>query len=436
MPTPSLILVPARFKTGKLYTPVATTSGGLVLGASGDFNVTRATTATRVNANGNIEVVASGIPRLDYFASGGVVGCPALLVEPSAANGILNSQDTATNWLLGANLTSGYVDVIGVSGNNLTVAASGSGMAANAGALRRPSNNVALASGSTYTISFLMKKTGTHTIGAYYAVIGGLDLAAGFNVSGSFSSGQIFTNAFVTNRIRRVEQFGTDVYRCSETFTMTSGVTFSNLFIGPTVSTTANTNPAVGLGIAFAAPQIELGAIPTSFIPTTAAAVTRNADVVSVSGAVSGCIGQTEGTLYAELDFRNLGYNGAIVTLQTDNWITNSIQIQKSLGNQWRFTIRAASTVILNVDVGTITAGIYKIALGYNTATSGTVLAVNGSILSTQTASSIPACNSVVLGTRSETGTNFTIHLNDRIRAAALYTTRLTNAELAALTTL
>jgi hypothetical protein len=136
------------------------------------------------------------------------------------------------------------------------------------------------------------------------------------------------------------------------------------------------------------------------------------------------------------VDFRNLGYNGAIFTLQTDNWITNSIQIQKSLGNQWRFTIRAASAVILNVDAGTITAGIYKIALGYNTATSGTVLAVNGSILRTQTASSIPACNSVVLGTRSETGTNFTIHLNDRIRSLALYTTRLTNAELAALTTL
>ena len=91
MPTPSLILVPARFKTGKLYTPLATTSDGTVLGASGDFNVTRATTATRVNASGYIESVASGIPRLDYFASGGTVGCPALLVEPSGSNLLLQS---------------------------------------------------------------------------------------------------------------------------------------------------------------------------------------------------------------------------------------------------------------------------------------------------------------------------------------------------------
>jgi hypothetical protein len=432
MPTPSLILVPARFKTGKLYTPVATTSGGLVLGASGDFNVTRATTATRVNANGNIEVVASGIPRLDYFASGGVVGCPALLVEPSAANGILNSQDTATNWLLGANLTSGYVDVIGVSGNNLTVAASGSGMAANAGALRRPSNNVALASGSTYTISFLMKKTGTHTIGAYYAVIGGLDLAAGFNVSGSFSSGQIFTNAFVTNRIRRVEQFGTDVYRCSETFTMTSGVTFSNLFIGPTVSTTANTNPAVGLGIAFAAPQIELGAIPTSFIPTTAAAVTRNADVISVSGAVSGCIGQTEGTIYAELNVSNFTLFARAFAI-SDGTTSNRILVQKTSNNRLQLIVRTAGASIADIATGNNQAtGNYKVAVAY--ANNDFVFYVNGSLIGSVTSGAVPACNQVFLG-KIETSAN-SDQWNDRIRAVALYTTRLTNSELAALTTL
>ncbi len=434
MPTPSLILVPARFKTGKLYTPVATTSGGLVLGASGDFNVTRATTATRVNANGNIEVVASGIPRLDYFASGGVVGCPALLVEPSAANGILNSQDTATNWLLGANLTSGYVDVIGVSGNNLTVAASGSGMAANAGALRRPSNNVALASGSTYTISFLMKKTGTHTIGAYYAVIGGLDLAAGFNVSGSFSSGQIFTNAFVTNRIRRVEQFGTDVYRCSETFTMTSGVTFSNLFIGPTVSTTANTNPAVGLGIAFAAPQIELGAIPTSFIPTTAAAVTRNADVISVSGAVSGCIGQTEGTMYLDFIFRRPRVDVAgLCAISSSNAQNRVVFWNNTSFNTAAVVITANNASVFNASVGTLIEGTrYKLAIAYKTGDSAIFL--NGvQVGSTRTDAFTFAASlvTIFLGTY-ETGTN-TI-TNTGINAFTLYTTRLTNTELASLT--
>jgi hypothetical protein len=185
---------------------------------------------------------------------------------------------------LGANLSSGYTDVIGVSGNNLTVAVSGSSIGSDAGVLRRTPNNVALASGSTYTLSFFLKKTGAHTIGGYYAVItgaGGGNLGGGFNVSGSFSSGQIYNSAFTTNRIRRVEQWGTDVYRCSETFTMTASGTLTQLGLGPTTAVNNPLHPAVGLGIAFAAPQIELGSLPTSFISTVASAVTRNADVIT-----------------------------------------------------------------------------------------------------------------------------------------------------------
>jgi hypothetical protein len=430
MPTPSLILVPARFKTGKLYTPVATTSGGVVLGASGDFNVTRATTATRVNANGLIESVASGIPRLDYPIGG---GCPALLVEPSAANGILNSQDTATSWSRGANLTSGYTDVIGVSGNNLTVAVSGSGIGFALGRLGRTGVNVALASGSTYTISFLMRQTGTHTIGGYYAVItGGAagDLGGGFNVSGSFSSGSVFNSAGTTSRIRRVERFGTDVYRCSETFTMTANGTLTTFFVAPIVGVTSQDNPAVGLGIAFAAPQIELGGIPTSFIPTTTAAVTRNADVINVTGAVSGCIGQSEGTIYAEVDIRNFVTFSRIVSL-SNGTSSNTINLQLFLDGSVK-NIRVGLTFLGSgqVDIiGAMPNPVNKIAVGYKQ--NDFVVYLNGASVGTDTSCSVPAMNKIDLGNFN--GGNI---ISDRIRAAALYTTRLTNAELAALTTL
>ena len=439
MPTPSLILVPARFKTGKLYTPVATTSGGVVLGASGDFNVTRDTTATRVNASGLIEVVASGIPRLDYFASGGVVGCPALLVEPSAANGILNSQNTATNWSLGANLTSGYTDVIGVSGNNLTIAVSGSNIGSAPGRMQRPSNNVALASGSTYTISFLMKKTGSHTIGGYYALItGGAagDLGGGFSVSGSFSSGSTYNSAGTTNRIRRVEQWGTDVYRCSETFTMTASGTLTAFNLAPLSGVTSQFNPAVGLGIAFAAPQIELGAVPTTFIPTTTAAVTRNADVVTLSGAVSGCIGQTEGTLYAEIVAQPYNNASFPAILQVDDGADSqrfAIFIGPSGGIRVRFNASGVNTNSDSTNPATLVVGqTYKIAaaFGFN---GSQALYINGVFQVSGSVTAGPftaALNRVMLGHRGGIVSPFLI------RAAALYTTRLTNAQLAALTTL
>jgi hypothetical protein len=405
----------------------------LVLGSSGDFNVTRATTATRVNANGLIESVASGVPRLDYYTSGGTAGCPALLIEPAATNGILNSDSTATSWGLGANLSSGYVAVIGVSGNNLTVAVSGSNIGASAGRLQRNSNNVALASGSTYTISFLMRQTGTHTIGGYYAAItGGAagDLGGGFDISGSFSSGSLFNSAGTTSRIRRVERFGTDVYRCSETFTMTASGTLTSISFGPTVSTTVTTNPAVGTQIAFAAPQIELGAIPTSFIPTTAAAVTRNADVVTLSGAVSGCIGQTEGTIYAEVDIRNFVTFSRIISL-SNGTSSNTINLQLFLDGAVK-NLRVGLTFLGSGQVDIIAAmpnPVNKIAVGYKENEFAVYL--NGTSVGTDPTCNVPSMNKIDLGNFN--GANI---ISDRIRVPALYTTRLTNAELAALTTL
>jgi hypothetical protein len=431
--SPSLLIVPARFKTGKLYTQIATTSAGVVLGSSGDFNFTRATTATRFNSAGLIELVASGVPRLDYYTSGGTAGCPALLVEASGTNGILNSQDTTTSWVLGANLSSGYTDVIGVSGNNLTVAVSGSSIGSDAGVLRRTSNNVALASGSTYTLSFFLKKTGAHTIGGYYAVItgaGGGNLGGGFNVSGSFSSGQIYNTAGTTNRIRRVEQWGTDVYRCSETFTMTASGTLTQLGLGPTTAVNNPLHPAVGLGIAFAAPQIELGSVPTTFIPTTTTSATRNAEVINLSGAVSGCIGQTEGTIYLQTDALVSGASDLFCFARAT---TNTVSISKNSTNIIQATVYTSgpSPAFFIAASGTV-SGNLKIAVAYKTGESA--LYINGVQIGTSStafsfAAALTEININLTGFFEGRG-------NQRISALSLYTTRLTNAELAALTTL
>ena len=56
----SLVLVPSGYKAGKVYSQVPTNGDG-------DLTFTRASDATRVNSDGEIEVVGSGVPRLDYF---------------------------------------------------------------------------------------------------------------------------------------------------------------------------------------------------------------------------------------------------------------------------------------------------------------------------------------------------------------------------------
>ena len=428
MPTPSLLIVPARFKSGKLYSQIPTSGAG-------DFTVTRATAATRVNASGLIESVASGIPRLDYFASGGTAGCPALLVEPAATNSILQSADSSSGWTLITSMTRATIDVIGVSGVNLTVGASGSIGSAGSrytSPLLTPALN--LASGSTYTISFLAKKTTAHTILGYFVSVAGAaagDLGGGFNVSGSFSSGSIYNSAGTTNRIRRVEQWGTDVFRCSETFTMTASGTVERINLGVLTAVNSTTVAPIGTTIGFAAPQLELGSVPTSFIPTTTASVTRNADVVSVSGAVSGSIGQTEGTLYAEVDVRNWVNLSRIFSI-SDGTATNRIMTLFNTSNRFRVIIDSGGGAAqVDISSASLTNGVHKIAVGY--AANDVVFYVNGVLVGSDTTVNIPACSQAFLGKiETSASSNF---LNDRIRAAALYTTRLSNAELASLTT-
>jgi hypothetical protein len=423
MPTPSLILVPARFKTGKLYTPLATTSGGVVLGASGDFNVTRATTATRVNANGLIESVASGIPRLDYPIGG---GCPALLVEPSAQNVLLQSEAFNTTWTRSglnafgsgsvANST-GTTDPFGGTNSDYIqeTAASGTHIL-----IQTPAGQV---SGTTVTLS-CFAKSAERTQVNFLNNGGGLGSAT-FNLTAG-------TATLVNGVSASIQNYGNGWYRCILTYT--PGLT-GNFNVQIRLADASGNTSYTGTGTSgvyvFGA-QLETGSVATSYIPTTAAAVTRNADVVTLSGAVSGCIGQTEGTIYAEVDLRNIVGTKAIIAL-TDGTTDNRIVMRFTSSTVLATIIRVAgATNDYSVTIPTIpsTGGIYKIAFAYKA--NDYCLALNGTTYASTATRAVPATNSMAI---CQNGFGADL-LNDRIRAAALYTTRLTNAELAALTTL
>ena len=417
MPTPSLILVPARFKTGKLYTPVATTSGGVVLGASGDFNVTRATTATRVNASGLIESVASGIPRLDYFASGGVVGCPALLVEPSGSNLYQRSEDFTNLYWSKVNSSVSGNQAVAPDGNltagKLIMNNGISPTAANQSGFNR-SESVA---SSAYRFSIFAKSA------EFTGFKVRENLAEGTFLDVNLSNGAI-TNGSVAQFISPLaENYGNGWYRISWTSPTITSLTKYSIRVG-------STGDGVS-GIYVWGAQVETGSVATSYIPTTTAAVTRNADVISLSGAVSGCIGQTEGTIYAEVDVRNFTNGNRIVCL-SDGTSDNRIILQKGANSTLQAIVTNATSGVVDISTASgRTAGIYKIAIGYKQ--DDFAVYVNGSQTGTDNTGGVPACNQIFIGKIETTAT--TNQFNDRIRSAALYTTRLTNAQLAALTT-
>jgi len=307
-------------------------------------------------------------------------------------------------------------------------------------------NNSGISGNAVFSFSIWVKPTdlalyafmdaGVNSGGTAVTFLTSLNNSGDFGVafSGSLnalSSGSIFSTAGTTNRIRRVEQWGTDVYRCSETFTMTASGTLTSFFLAPLNLVNDQPNPAVGTQLGFAAPQIELGAFPTSFIPTTVAAVSRAADVISASGAlVSGLIGQTEGTIYAEFEIRSDSTTRRLFGLSDGTQLNRVFLYYTS--NALRAQIQST-----DISLGNPAAGYHKVAFAYQqSGVSGTLFAsLDGGAVVSGTAGTFPsALKEVFFGKREDSAD--TLQWNARIRAAALYTTRLSNDQLAELTRL
>jgi hypothetical protein len=433
MPTPSLLLVPARFKTGRLYSQIPT--------ANGDFTVTRNTTATRLNDAGVIESVASGIPRLDYSVSGFVTGCPALLVEPAATNEIRNNSNTnavtgtpgtlPTNWTetlagltrsviaLGAENGVQYIDVRLSGTANATEALIN---------FESPTQTVA-SNGQVWTNSCFLK-----SISAPVPYTG-LRLSTVERTSGGI---------FVASGNSPDLTLTSTLNRFSFTRTLSGGGTVarvqSRISFGLVSGTAYNFTVRIGY------PQMELGSVATSVIPTTAGTGSRSADVISVSGAVSGSIGQTAGTIYCEFAFfgtptarsgpiflRQAASRGMSINFSTSDSPTGISFISRNDAGSTALTIVSGA-----LQLGTF----YKVAIGYDAAgtaaggsqASGVVAYVNGVQTAIGTLRVPDAAGLTEFRMYAASAGSDTEAFNGRIRAAALYTTRLTNAELAALT--
>ena len=387
MPTPSLLIVPARFKTGRLYSQIPTNTDN-----RGDFTVTRNTTATRFNSAGLLESVASGIPRLDYYTSGGVTGCPALLVEPSAVNLALHSRDLTNAVWSGTNVTTAKnaVGADGVASGATTLTAT----AASGTVLQAISH----ASQSRVFSAYVRRVTGTGAI-------------------------QMTTNGGTTWTTVTISSLYTQVACAAQT--VASGTVGFRMAVSGDV-----------IEVDFT--QGEVGPAFTSPIVTTAASGSRSADVISVSGAVSGSIGQTEGTIYAEVDIttKTAGLNGnQLIDISFDADTRMFIRRQDG-STLFQVRLRVGGANVVDRQLINIPAGVAKIALGYKSGDNA--IYVNGTnVLTgaglTNAFTIVNQFNKVDLGHLSGTANS---QFNDRIRAAAFYTTRITDAELATLTTL
>jgi hypothetical protein len=211
--------------------------------------------------------------------------------------------------------------------------------------------------------------------------------------------------------------------RFAQTITTPTGATS----VQPLISFGLTVGATYDFTIRIAAPQMELGAFATTWIPTTTATVTRNADVASRTG-VSSWIGQTEGSIFINVNFNPLSTNRDIIYLGDSS---NAFRIVFSAGNAITVGVRTASTSVNYISTGTLAAGTYKIGFGYKSGDH--VLYINGTQVGVSTSTSMPVgtLSSISLGNPVINGP-----IEQPLAQAAIFLTRLTNEQLSQLTTL
>jgi len=367
------------------------------------------------------------IPRIDYTNG----SCPSLLVEPQRTNLVTYSQqfDDVT-WVKGSSTISA----------NSAISPDGT---QNADALIDTATNAEHNINQTTTITSnvastfsVYLKSGTQPFamlrhfGAsgqqYFCVVVNLD-------TGTITKTQAGTSTSATSS--SITNVGNGWYR------VTATCTFASIIAIPILQLVNSATPSIGAfgdnsytgngtnSILVWGFQFEQSSYPTSYIPTVASTVTRNADVISKTG-ISSLIGQTEGTVFVDVNV-DLSYAQAdmIFINVSDGSSTNWYFIGTNTTNEIRFYFRAGATTYVS-ELVTLTSGRHKLAFAYKN--NDYVAYVDGTQVHSLISLIVGATSQVDLG-NNFAGSNVSKQF---INSAQLYKTRLTNTELAQLTTL
>jgi hypothetical protein len=348
----------------------------------------------------------ANLPRLDY--TGG--GCPKLLMEPARTNLAFYSEQFDNTYYTKAN---------GVISSNFTTSPDGytsadkyivnSGAASNSPIIRM----ISFAATTTYTFSLFVKKADYDTASIRISTSETGVIANTFDLS----SGTATAN--------QIESYGNGWYRVWVSLTTAATVTSGQIQL----IRDAQIRDGVA-GIFIWGAQVEAGAYATSYIPTVNASVTRNEDSAVKTG-ISSLIGQTEGTLFFEVDAIRTGINQNIEL--SDGTTSNRINLRlTSLNNFQLVILQLGINIFSQTSVATFSQGQkIKIAAAYKS-NDVTQIYVNGVSVASATAGTIIGNFNSFYNSISGVLDPF----NSPITQLLLFKTRLSNADLATLTNL
>jgi hypothetical protein len=343
---------------------------------------TRASSGTFVDSAGTLQTAATNEPRFDHNpATGESLG---LLVEEARTNLLLRSEEFDN-----------------AAWTKVGVTISGNSIASPSGAITADTLVEDTSTGThRCLISATIANTTIYTVSAYAKAAGRthVRLALGSGLAGeltaNLSSGTVAASSGATNPT--VQSVGNGWYRISFTLaasSSTSGQIQLQLIQG--TSTTSYTGDGAS-GVYLWGAQLESGATPSSYIPTTTAAATRSADVADL---ISQAIANNIRTLY--LEFRSPASGTRGVVSLNDNTANERVNVLTS-GTDPRLVVVDGGVEQANVNGGTVTANQRtRVAVRINA--NDFAISVNGGAVVTDTSGTLPTVDRLMLG-RTQAG--------------------------------
>ena len=356
------------------------------------------------------------VPRLDY--TGG--SCPSILVEPQRTNVLTYSEqfDNADWTKVNATITANSV-----TAPNGTLTAD---------TITDNSTN-----GLHVAVRYSTWMATTQTASVYAKAGTSSKIFIGNLSQGRGSYFDLSTQTIVNSSLfsGTIESVGDGWYRL--TATHTSGTDNQTFGIGLFTGTSTTSYVGSGQTAYIWGAQLEAGSYATSYIPTVASSVTRNADVISKTG-ISNLIGQTEGTLFFDGIVNNI-QNAYSNILNTNKDLSlSTIQLAKNkTDNKFRFSQFVGNGTGSNIALTSTNAFANgtrtKIAIRYKSGSFAMYINGNLEATSSDSFTNIGAKTELFL---NDAVTYFNYQESVSFNSVVLFTSGLSNSELATLTTI
>jgi hypothetical protein len=385
---------------------------------------TRGSTGTYMDDNGLIRTAGINQARFDHSYDGSDIESLGLLIEESRVNYALYSNDyTQSTSTINASVVANTT--IAPDGTQTASTITSSSGSAQHGSTK---NTTGLPIDSICSLSVFVK-AGTSN---YCRV----DSANVTNWSSNAGIAVNLTNGSIISGSGTVVSFPNGWYRITifPTTNSSSGVT-RGLWVWVSDSSGNSTTTAVGTeSINVWGAQIEAGAFPTSYIPTSGSTATRSADNASITGTnFSSWYNQSEGTTVVECENVGtkssnfqvpIGYRSDLLSSAT------TIEVFQQNGSFYylvRLTDPLDDQVGINVNMSSTINSYIRYSFAYKENDFGYFI---NNTLYTDSSGSLPSgIDEAAIGSNGNT-----TRLNGHIRRISYYPKRLTNIQLQELT--